>query len=62
MFYALNTKNKKILWEYQINAAGSATPTIFKHKDKQYVAVVSTGGAYFNYKEKDSAIYIFALN
>ena len=37
-------------------------PTIFKHKDKQYVAVVSTGGAYFNYKEKDSAIYIFALN
>jgi glucose dehydrogenase len=42
MFYALNTKNGKILWEYQMNAAGSAPPTIFKHKDKQYVAVVST--------------------
>ena len=24
MFYALNTKNKKILCEYQMNAAGSA--------------------------------------
>ena len=62
MVFALNTENGEILWEYQMNTAGSAPPMVFKYNDKQYIGVVSTGGAYFNYKEKASDIYIFALN
>ena len=48
--------------ECRMTVAGSVPPAVFKHKDKQYIAVVSSDGTYFNYKKKASDINIFALN
>ena len=44
-----------------MEAAGSAPPIIFKHDGREYVSFVSTGGNYFNYKEKGSTIYTFTI-
>ena len=44
--YAIDSVSGDILWTYQMDAAGSAPPIIFKHKNKQYVSFVSTGGQY----------------
>ena len=44
-----------------MEAAGSAPPIIFKQGKKQYVSFVSTGGTYWNYKEKSSTIYTFTI-
>ena len=59
LVYGINSYNGKIIWEYEMNAAGSAPPTLFSYKGEQYLVVVSTGGAYHRYKDKDSRIYIF---
>jgi quinoprotein glucose dehydrogenase len=44
-----------------MEAAGSAPPIIINYNGKQYVSFVSTGGFYYNYKEKSSSIYTFAI-
>ncbi len=44
-----------------MDAAGSAPPIIFNYNGKQYVSFVSTGGRYYNYKEKASLIYTFGI-
>ncbi|AFS47543.1 pyrrolo-quinoline quinone-dependent enzyme [alpha proteobacterium HIMB5] len=59
--YGLNAYTGKIIWEYEMNAAGSAPPTLFVHNGQQYLAVISTGGAYYRYKNKDSRIYLFKI-
>ncbi len=62
MLYALNSESGEILWKFEMDAAGSAPPTLFVHNNKQYIAVVSTGGAYHQYKEKADIIYIFSID
>ena len=58
--YGIDTNNGKILWNYKMDAAGSAPPLIFDYNGKQYLTVVSTGGLFTEYKEKDSKnLYIF---
>lgn len=59
--YILNSDNGQIVWSYEMEAAGSAPPIIFKHNGREYVSFVSTGGNYFNYKEKGSTIYTFTI-
>ena len=62
LVYGINAKTGKIIWEYKMYAAGSAPPTLFNYKNEQYLVVVSTGGAYYRYKNKDSSIYIFKIS
>ena len=59
--YAIDTVSGNVLWTFQMDAAGSAPPIIFKHKDKQYVSFVSTGGQFAFFKEKSSTIYTFRI-
>ena len=59
--YAIDGENGKELWNYQMDAAGSAPPLIYVHKNKQYVSFLSTGGGYHNYKEKNSTLYTFTI-
>ena len=60
--YAINTNNGKILWSFQMDAAGSAPPTLFNVNGKQYLTVISTGGLFSEYKSKASKIYTFSIN
>ena len=59
--YAINSDNGKILWDYKMDAAGSAPPIIYNLNGKQYMSVVSTGGLFSEYKEKASKIYTFSV-
>lgn len=59
--YILSQENGDILWEYKMEAAGSAPPTLFKINGKEYVVFLSTGGGYHNYKEKSSTLYVFGI-
>ncbi len=60
--YALDAINGKILWSYEMDAAGSAPPIIYNIGNKQYVSFVSTGGKALLYKDKASKIYTFSVN
>ena len=60
-FYAMDSNTGEIIWEYKMNASGSAPPTIFEIDGREYVSVLSTKGKYFSYKGKDSTIYTFAI-
>ena len=50
--YAIDGKTGEEIWSFEMEAAGSAAPTIYEYKGKQYVTFVSTGGIYHNYKSK----------
>ena len=58
----IDPKNGKILWEYEMEAAGSAPPIIYSIKGKQFVSFIATGGRYHNYKKKGSTIYTFSID
>ncbi len=59
--YAVDADTGEELWSYKMNAAGSAPPIIYNANGKQYVSFVSTGGAYHNFKKRDSTIYTFSI-
>lgn len=59
--YAINSNNGKILWDYQMDAAGSAPPLIYNVNGKQYLTIFSSGGLFSEYKEKASKIYTFSI-
>ena len=50
-----------MIWEFKMEAAGSAPPTIFEVDGKQYVSFVSNGGQYHNYKKRGSTVYTFGI-
>lgn len=60
--YGLNSLNGEVIWEYKMNAAGSAPPIIYEVNGKQYLSVISTGGFFYRFKDKDSTIYTFAIH
>ena len=60
-FYAMDTYNGEIIWEFKMNAPGSAPPTIFEIDGREYVSVLSTKGKYSSYVGEDSTIYTFAI-
>jgi quinoprotein glucose dehydrogenase len=60
--YIYDTDNGNELWNFEMEAAGSAPPIIFLIEGKQYVSFLSTGGQYYNFKKKGSTLYTFSLN
>ena len=58
----LDSKNGNVIWQYKMDAAGSCPPILYEVDGKQYLSIVSTGGFYEEYINKDSTIYTFALN
>ena len=54
-FRAFNKKSGNLVWEYQLPAAGFATPATYQYKGKQYV-VIACGGGKLNAKSGDSYI------
>lgn len=59
--YILDSETGDELWSFQMKAAGSAAPLLYKLNGKTYVSFLSTGGIYDNYKGKDSTIYTFSV-
>ena len=59
--YAINSNDGQIVWEFKMEAAGSAPPTIFEVDGKQYISFVSNGGQYHNYKKRGSTVYTFGI-
>ena len=58
---ALDSSNGAELWSFNMKAAGSTAPITFEFNNKQYIAVVSTGGRYHNYTKKYGELYLFSL-
>ena len=59
---ALDSSNGSELWSYDMIAAGSTAPITFKINEKQYLAVIATGGRYHNYSKKYGELYVFSIN
>ncbi len=56
----IDTTNGKTLWNFEMDAEGTAAPLIYNYNRKSFLAVISTGGLYPNSK-KDSSLYIFGI-
>ena len=59
-FHAFDKKTGKLLWEFQMEAGGYATPAAFEVKGKQYVVIAAGGGGKPETKA-GNAYYCFAL-
>ncbi len=44
MFRAFNKRTGQLLWEYELPAAGFATPSVYETKGKQFVVIACGGG------------------
>jgi quinoprotein glucose dehydrogenase len=61
-FRAFDAKAGKEVWTHKLGGAANATPSTYLGKDgRQYVAVVSTGGGYFEAPLADDSIMAFAI-
>jgi quinoprotein glucose dehydrogenase len=60
--YAIDAESGKELWSFQMEAAGSAPPTIFELEGKQYVTFTATGGNYHHYRNRSSTLYTFSVD
>ena len=58
---AVDKQSGKTLWSYRLDAAASAPPISFVIGNRQYVAVVASGGKFHNFTERGSKLYIFSL-
>jgi len=58
---ALKSDNGEEVWSFDMIASGSTAPVTFLHNDKQYLAVLATGGRYHNYTKKYGELYVFSL-
>ena len=54
-----NSQNGKLIWKYKMKNAGSAPPLIFSYNNKNYLAIIATGGKFYGFDNKPSLIYIF---
>jgi len=60
--YGIDSDSGKELWNYEMEASGSAPPILYEIDGRQYLSIISTGGAYNDYKKKGSTIYTFGIN
>ncbi len=61
-FRAFDGKTGKELWTFKLGGAAEATPITYQGRDgRQYVAIPSTGGGFFNNPVTDDSIMAFAL-
>jgi quinohemoprotein ethanol dehydrogenase len=58
---AYNAHNGRQLWEFQTGAGANATPTVFEHKGKEYVLLVSAGSSLGGTTHGDS-LWLFGLD
>lgn len=58
-FRAFDKRTGKLLWEYQMEAAGNATPATYMARGKQFVVIGAGGGKWGN--PSGSTYYAFAL-
>lgn len=58
LIYAIDSKNGKDLWSYEMEASGSAPLIIYEIDGKEYLSEVFTGGIYRNYKKKLKYLYV----
>jgi quinoprotein glucose dehydrogenase len=59
-FRAIDSDTGQVLWQYQMNAGGYATPATFEVRGRQYVVIAAGGGGKPETKSGD-AYYCFAL-
>ena len=59
-FHAYDKTTGKLLWDYQLNAGGYATPSTYMVNGKQYVVVAAGGGGKQGTKSGDEFV-AFAL-
>lgn len=59
-FRAFETSRGKLLWEHDLPAGGYATPSVYMHNGRQYIAIVAGGGGKNRTKSGDN-ILVFAL-
>jgi quinoprotein glucose dehydrogenase len=61
-FRAFDARNGKELWTVKLGGAAEATPITYQGRDgRQYVAITSTGGGFFNNPVTDDSIVTFTL-
>jgi len=58
-FRAFDKRSGKLLWEYQMDAAGNATPATYMARGKQFVVIGAGGGKWGN--PSGGSYYAFAL-
>ena len=58
--YVLDQSSGEILYHRSLEAAGSAPPTLFSIDQTTHIAVIATGGKFYNFKEKGATIYVFS--
>jgi quinohemoprotein ethanol dehydrogenase len=58
---AFDTRNGRQLWEFQTGAGANAPATVFEHKGKQYVILVSAGSSLGGTTHGDS-VWLFGLD
>tara|TARA_Y100000816_G_C26107438_1_gene588998 strand:+ start:4332 stop:6623 length:2292 start_codon:yes stop_codon:yes gene_type:complete len=56
---AYDTLNGENIWSYQMEAAGSSPPIVFKFEKDNYLAVIANGGKFAGYDKKSSNLYLF---
>ena len=59
---AFDVDDGQQLWEYRLPYIGSAPPSIYEAKGKQYIVIPSTGGRFFPDNERGDAYVAFALD
>ncbi|MBM3817486.1 MAG: quinonprotein alcohol dehydrogenase [Acidimicrobiia bacterium] len=60
-FTALDSRNGRMLWEFQTGAGVNAPASVFEHRGQQYVAVYS-GGNLFAGSPRGDSVWLFSLN
>ena len=58
---ALDSRNGRLLWEFQTGAGVNAPASVFEHRGQQYVAVYS-GGSLFAGSPRGDSVWLFSLN
>jgi quinoprotein glucose dehydrogenase len=55
-FHAFDKSTGKLLWQYQLDAGGYATPCTYSVKGRQYVAIAAGGGGKLGTRSGDSFV------
>ncbi|MEE8350330.1 MAG: PQQ-binding-like beta-propeller repeat protein, partial [Acidobacteriota bacterium] len=58
---AMDSRNGKLLWEFQTGAGVNATASVFEYQGQQYVTVLSAGNLFGRGPRGDS-LWLFSLN
>ena len=60
-FTALDSRNGRLLWEFQTGAGVNAPASVFEHRGQRYITVYS-GGNLFAGSPRGDSVWLFSLN